>query len=347
MKHHLSLLTLALVCTFTGCSKTGGTPQFSLPESQTPDSVVIERLDLEIADFPQLSADRQKAFLQGDSKDVLWGFARFIGDTAAVSGDLVAEWAKRPFMTFFLPEIRQSYPDLKAEQAAIGRIAATFRQNDLNMPVDRFVATSWGNQDRAIVIMDTIRTAFIALNHYLGPHSRAYQGWPEYRRVVKMRAMIPLDLSQALVATAYPFKTDGDATVLSRLIYEGALLTARQAMNPMATQAQLFGYTDSVYSQVVQNEPFVWKQLVKNRDGGSMLYSTDAETMSNLFDFIPVSSQISPDAPGRAARFVGYRIVQDYLRRNPDTTLKQLLSPEFYSDGKRILQASGYNPSKK
>ena len=45
--------------------------------------------------------------------------------------------------------------------------------------------------------------------------------------------------------------------------------------------------------------------------------------------------------PGRVGRFIGYRIVQAYLTRHPETKLNELLSPTFYTSS-MTLPDSGY-----
>lgn len=337
---------VGLATSLTSCSQTDGTHNFALDQNAAIDSATIQRLDLTIEGFGGLDSASQKDILN-QNRELLWGFGKFTQNADSITAELVAHWSAQPATEIFMPEVRNSFADLKAEEAAIGRILATARKNYLKLPVKNFATVTWGNQDKSIVIIDTIETAYIALNHYLGPNSNAYRGWPDYKRNIKSRAMIPVDMSEALVSTAYPYQPEGDATVLSRMLYEGAITMAKQAMNPQATPAQLFGYTDDVYNQVVEHENFIWKHLVDSKNNGGMLYSTDGEVMSNLFDFVPTSSRISPDAPGRAVRYIGYRIVVDYLKAKPQTTLAELLSPSFYSHGTEVLRISAYTPESK
>ena len=190
------------------------------------------------------------------------------------------------------------------------------------------------------MIPDSVPTAFVALNHYLGSDSPAYEGWPEYKKKLKNRRMIPVDMAEALTATAYPYEAEGENTVLSRLLYEGSLAVAKEAMVPSAPLSDILGFTPAEMADIKKNESVMWKRLVAD----NKLYSTDAELISNLFDLRPTSSVISPDAPGRAVRYIGYRIVRAYLAENPDATLAFILSPAFYDNGRTVLQKANYSP---
>ena len=57
----------------------------------------------------------------------------------------------------------------------------------------------------------------------------------------------------------------------------------------------------------------------------------------------PVTSVLSIYSPGRAGRFLGYRMVKRYLEAHPEADLASLLSPEFYN-APDVLEKIDYNP---
>ena len=56
------------------------------------------------------------------------------------------------------------------------------------------------------------------------------------------------------------------------------------------------------------------------------------------------SAPISPDAPGRAAVYIGYRIVCAYMSAHPATSLRTLLTPAFYASPS-LLRRAAYQPA--
>lgn len=331
-----TLLFAAFVSLMSSCGEKK--EPFVLPSDVKISPVPIQRLDRQIENYLILDSLQRAEFITSNF-DALKGFGQFVDAIDTVNNSIVTSWATWPATTVFMPLVNKAYPNLNREELALGRILETAKHNQLEIKPDKFAAVTWGSP-KSIVIIDTIGTVYIALNHYLGAESDAYNGWPSYKRTLKEKRMIPVDVAEALVATAYPYSPAGNPDVLSRLLYEGVLTVAKKAMVPEATDAEILGLSDEDLAAVVENQSFIWQQLLK----GNKLYSTDSELMSNLFDMRPKTTVVSPDAPGRSARYIGYSIVRDYIEKNPDTELKFLLSADFYDDGTIILRQTEYSP---
>lgn len=314
------------------------TNPFQLEEGADILPVSVKRLDLDIAGYVDADSTVRQQIINDNYED-LWYYGQMADNVDSVDNYVMLTWSSSPVTTQFVPEIKQVFPTVANEEKALGRILLTARKNNIELPVTRFVAVAWGDS-RSVILADTIETAFVALNHYLGADSPAYEGWPDYKKKLKKREMLPVDVSEALVASAIPYKTEGENTVLSRLLYEGSLAVAKEAMVPSAPLSDILGFTPAELADIKKNESVMWKRLVAD----NKLYSTDAELISNLFDLRPTSSVISPDAPGRAVRYIGYRIVRAYLAKNPDATLAFILSPAFYDNGRTVLQKANYSP---
>ena len=248
----------------------------------------------------------------------------------------VESWAGSEVVRVFSPDAIKAFPT----PAVIGETAAYMtdaaRREGLAIPDYRYAAVVWGS-GKSIIFNDSV--AMIALNHYLGPDYAGYEGMPAYRRAHKTAAMLPYDLTEAVVATRYPYVATERSTALSRMLYEGALTEAKLRLTPGATEAEALGYDDEAYRYLTENEAAMWTALATR----NILYDINEMTASHLVDDLPATNIISPETPGRAGRFIGHRIVASYLSRHPETMLQQLLSPAFY-DSPETLVASGYSP---
>ena len=298
--------------------------------------VNIVRLDSLIAVYPELDSAKRVQLID-DYRDILSNYGWIITGEANLNPDdiMLVEWANSPITTMFGPKVNEIYTDLAPEQKSIATIIELSSENDITLPAHTYATAIW-NVSNNILVVDSV--AYIGLNHYLGSGSDAYLGWADYKRALKNREMIPVDLAENLVAISYPYSPNGDANVLSRLLYEGALATAKSTLVPDASPASILGFTEDSFHDVQQHESFIWDRLVQ----GGLLYSTDAAVMSNLFDARPASTILSADAPGRAARLVGYNIVQAYCKKNPEATLSFLLTPDFYSNGTEVIKSASY-----
>lgn len=307
--------------------------------SQT-ENVSVVRLDSLLFVYDGLDSEQRKNMLK-DFAVELDGLRLITGgaDAGAIDTAMVSRWAQSAATVQFMPEVNKTFANIEPERAALRRIVATAAANGLTLPATRFATVAWGDR-RSIIVIDSLRTAYIALNHYLGAEHPAYAGWADYQRALKGRNFLAVDVAEALTAIGYPYTPGDNNTVLSRLLYEGALAVAKQAMVPDATLAEVLGLSEQALDESVRNEGFIWKHLTANNN----LFSKDAALQSNLFDLRPNSSVISGDAPGRAARLTGYRIVSAYVEKNPDVSLAFLLSPAFYTDGNAVLRSAGYNP---
>jgi uncharacterized protein YjaZ len=55
----------------------------------------------------------------------------------------------------------------------------------------------------------------------------------------------------------------------------------------------------------------------------------------------PFTAEISQEAPGRIGIWVGWRIVDSYMRHHPEVSIQQLMAE---SDAQKILEYSYYKP---
>ena len=179
----------------------------------------------------------------------------------------------------------------------------------------------------------------IGLNHYLGADYPGYESFPEYLRRTAVVSAVPYDVARALVTTRFPYTDDDNTTVLSRLIYEGAVVESQMQSVPEADLAEALGYSAEQLAWMKDNESKAWEALI-NRN---MLYDRDATLADRLTTPSPATTVLNPDMPGGGGRYIGYRIVDKYLKENPSASVKDLLTPGLYSgQAVDILRKSGY-----
>ncbi len=238
----------------------------------------------------------------------------------------------------FAPEAAKAFPSLTPLRDTVGMMLDNADRVGLALLCRHFATTVWSGPKSIVVNEPYI---FIALNHYLGSDHPAYEGWPWYIRAVKTSQMLPYDIAETLIAEAYPYSVlpPSKRTVLSRMLYEGALAYAKTKVVPEAKPYLALGYDMATMEDVRSNEAFIWRHLVE----GQMLFSTDAALADKLFAPAPSTPVISPDAPGRVARFIGLRIIEKFIEKNPETTIAELLSPDFFG-AENALDRAGYAP---
>ena len=96
-------------------------------------------------------------------------------------------------------------------------------------------------------------------------------------------------------------------------------------------------YPEKKLKWAEENEKQVWAFIVQNE----LLYTTDFKTQSNLIQDGPFTTGLSDESPARLGVFIGWKIIRSYMKRYPETSLKELIN---LNDAKLILQNSGYKP---
>jgi len=242
-----------------------------------------------------------------------------------------------PASTVFIPLVDSVFPDISPLRQTLRDILGRAADIGLSIPKRRYATVVYG-RPQSILFVDS--TMLIALNHYLGEEFPGYSHLPAYIRATKNASMLTADIAEALVATAYPYSAPAGTPAIARLIYEGALAHTKMALTGTAAAPETaLGYDISQYQWLEQNETSLWRTLVEKQ----LLYDTSEGTTDRLVAPSPATSILGPGTPGRAGRFIGWKIVESYLRRNPATPADSLLSPAFYTSPS-VLRQSGYNP---
>lgn len=286
----------------------------------------------EVAPVWEWFATRQPAdTVPGAMAPEVAAFMKVLG--ADTSAESVERWWASAAVRVFSPDVDSVFHSRESLESALGGIVHRAAAEGVKLPASRFAAVVWGRPE-SIVFCDSVM--LVALNHYLGADYPGYSHVETYLRRLKTPERLPVDMAEAIVATAYPYTSDDVAAVLSRLLYEGALVEAVARLADVEP-AQAMGYTADEYAWLEQHETELWQSLV----AGELLYSTLPSDAVRLVSPAPSTSILDSGAPGRAGRFLGHRIVRSYLRSHPDTPLPALLSPHFYRSDD-ALRLSGY-----
>ena len=193
----------------------------------------------------------------------------------------------------------------------------------------------------ASVIIDTNILA-IGLDRYLGTECEYYNqlGLPEYKRINMHKEKIVTDCMFAWVSTEWYFNEGSRElvnNVLNNIIHEGKLMYLVKLLVPREDISIIMGFSADQMKFCRRNEKQMWTYLIEHK----LLFSSDRMTVNKLISEAPFTSYFPSDSPGRAAVWIGYRIVDRYMRKNPGLSLIDLMENNDYQ---LILEGSGYNP---
>jgi hypothetical protein len=190
--------------------------------------------------------------------------------------------------------------------------------------------------NQSIVTSDTLLV--IALDKYLGSNCEFYDKLQvdRYLRYTMDKEYILRDCMRAWGNTTFEFKEPAN-NVLNSMLYEGKMVYFVQKMIPDAHDTLLLGFTPAQLKWCKNNSEQMWTYLV----GQTLLFSTSNLTIRKLIGPAPFTSFFTQESPGRAVVWLGYRIVDSYMRNNKDVSLPQLMQETDYQ---KILRLSKFKP---
>ncbi|WP_320054221.1 hypothetical protein [uncultured Acetobacteroides sp.] len=177
----------------------------------------------------------------------------------------------------------------------------------------------------------------IGLDKYLGAKYVNYpnMGFPRYLTAKMVKERIPVDVIYAWANSDFPIRKESEP-LLSHIVYQGKLMYLVSQMLPNATDTLVFGFTKKQMKWCTKNEKMMWNYLV----GQSLLFNSEGFVRTKFIDEAPFTNVFAAESPGRAAVWLGFRIVSDYMR-NTKSTLADLMKE---NDFQKILTAAKYRP---
>lgn len=245
----------------------------------------------------------------------------------------VNTYSKTRAFEVFYPDIEDRMSNIDDVEYALAQLNNNIISTFTRIHPQRFYGIVSPYRNR-IVTADSM--TFIALNHYLGADYEGYSSLPDYQRRLKYPRRIPIEVAEALVATAYPYIPSDDATLVDRLLYEGALAHAVISLVPGVTIKDYLGWNDDEFSFAEKNEGNIWSVIVL-RD---YLYSSDPTVAGRMIAPSPACQIVSSDTPSRIGRYIGYKIVESYLKNKNTRNIELLLEPLFYHDSDSFIEAA-------
>lgn len=193
--------------------------------------------------------------------------------------------------------------------------------------------------NNSIVIGDS--SLGVSLDRYLGANSEYYPRLDIYNYIAARMTpenVVP-DCMYAWGASEWDYSSMNykSDNVLADMIHYGKLKYFEKCMMPEISDELLFGYTSSQLKFCRNNEDQMWLYLVEH----DLLFSTDQFTIQKLTGEAPFTSFFTNESPGRAAVWIGFRIIESYMLKNPRTSLEEIMNQ---TDVQLILEKARYSP---
>ncbi|MBV6440465.1 MAG: hypothetical protein EPGJADBJ_02134 [Saprospiraceae bacterium] len=332
----ISLVVLAAVLVLGSCGNDGA-PDVSDVEVE----INIRRFDQDLfaLDTANLEAGMQQ--LSQKYPEMLPLFAvNIIHDVTnpnetpaqAVRGFLAAPEVRHLYDT-----VQQVYGDLRWLDRDLTQMFRYYKFYFPQKPVPEVVAIISEFATDAFTAGDSL--CGIGLDMFLGENYPAYfaneNTSPAYIRRQFRKEYIAVRLAKALaqnLADAPPGER-----LLDQMLHNGKMLYIVDCLLPAVPDSLKMGYTREQMEGSYANEQGVWARLLEQ----NLLYSTDARKLRKLVSPSPNAPVVFQEAPGEIGNWIGWQIVEAYMKRYPNTTMQELLN---FRDAQKFLEQSKYKP---
>lgn len=235
-------------------------------------------------------------------------------------------------------EVKLAFPDFKKETKELTLLYKHLRYYFPTTPVPK-VVTLAEEVDYRNKIIATDDFLLISLDNYLGKEHRFYQGIYTYVAALQDKEYLLADVAEAYSRKLVPARNE--RSFLSQMIYYGKLRYVMQTLLPFQEAHQHLHYTESQLQWAQANETQIWEYFVTN----DLLFSTDQNLNDRFINLGPYSKfylELDNESPPRLGQYIGLRIVQDFMKKNPSTGLDQLLRMNEES----IFKQAAFKPKK-
>ena len=177
----------------------------------------------------------------------------------------------------------------------------------------------------------------VGVDMYLGSDYPYYnQVVYDYQKTTMQKEYVVRDVMSMYLAYNIAYNSKYNR-LLEQMIFRGKQLFLLSQLLPDAPAWQVIGYTEEQWAWCEHYERAIWNRIMEKRD----LFKTESSVLSSYMNEGPFTAEVTQDSPGRLGLWVGWRIVDSYMRHNEDISLYDLINE---GDAQKILEQSFYKP---
>lgn len=179
----------------------------------------------------------------------------------------------------------------------------------------------------------------IGIDKYLGSNCSFYNSvnMESYIRKNLNPEKIPADLMRALAEDEFPNAFDEDY-LLAKMIQCGRYQYFVKCMLPDEPDTLLWGFSAKQLEFCKKSEGEFWKMFIST---DNLLFSTDRMVQKRFLDDGPFTPIFTKESPARVGQWMGFKIVESFMKNNPSVTLEDLF---VITSSKEIMSKAKYNP---
>ena len=177
----------------------------------------------------------------------------------------------------------------------------------------------------------------VGIDMYLGSDYPYYnQVVYNYQKPTMRKECIVMDIMSMYISYHLAYNSKHNR-LLDQMIFRGKQLFLLNQLLPETPEREIIGYSKEQWVWCEQYERAIWNRIMAKRD----LFKTESTILASYINEGPFTAEVSQESPGRLGQWVGWQIVDSYMRNNEHITIQELMSE---GDAQKILEQSFYKP---
>lgn len=239
------------------------------------------------------------------------------------------------FIQVLYKDCQALYQDFSPFEAQLLQSLKYFKYYFPDKPTPDIYTCITGFEYGSFTIGDNILA--IGLDFYLGEDYLNYHPdlFPAYITTTMTKDFLVSKSIQSLIAN-YLGESKGNR-LIDYMIRNGVELFIKKKLLPDAADEVIFEFSSDQLDWLKSNESEIWAYLLQQE----LLLSTNYRGFQKIISPSPNVPGMPPDAPGRLGNWIGERIVDRFVARNPEISLSELMQ---MNDAQKIMAESKYRP---
>jgi hypothetical protein len=213
------------------------------------------------------------------------------------------------------------------------------------MPIKRIVTLNsiFGLQNglvKAGVLDDS--TLFISLECFLGgsfDYNKLGEKMYAYQRFATRPEYLVPTLADAALGNILGYGLEG-APLIDQMVYWGKWNFVKKRLLPDYIDSLIIELPGEKVNWCLKSEGSIWGFLTSK----NVLFSNEIRIVSRYINDAPFTPGMPKESPGKIGRWIGWRMVEQYMNKNSDQTIDELLKNQNFQ---LIVKESGYKPKTK
>lgn len=216
-------------------------------------------------------------------------------------------------------DIFAHFTDLSATSSLICQGLSTLKHHlpQINLPYIYYFNSGF---NASILVADS--TLAIGLDRFLGTQSPYYTrlGIPKYLIRYMAPEFIPTMALGQFLDAEFPL-SNPHAHILDHILNQGKKAYFVKSALPDTHDTLILPFTEKQIQWLRYNEGAIWTYLSEHK----LLYSTNPRMIAQFAQPGPFTPPLGQESPGQAATYIGFRIIEKFMDRNPETPWSTLL----------------------